>query len=216
MPLCLYLELKPTKKLEGNGKILRGPERQRGKEIHAIWGKGPNKPAQDLVKCSDNFIYYLWPYSLNMFLTLLKSQPMEWGWQIYQVSGVMETISGVLCSLIYCHKHCGKQKSPWQLGVDILTVSREDSWPPHNAETPTAFTKTDDLVTDTSGWKLIVSSGRWNTRTSQMCPGPAPLFSSPRRLPDMRDPRVRAPRRGSHTDITSGVREVPNQGHPEE
>lgn len=95
---------------------------------------------------------------------------MEWGWQIYHVSGVMETISGALCSLIYCHKHCGKQKSLWQLGVDILTVSREDSLPPHNTETPTAFTKTDDLVTDTSGWKLIVSPGRWNTRTSELCP----------------------------------------------
>lgn len=82
----------------------------------------------------------------------------------------METISGVLCSLIYCHKHCGKQKSLWQLGVDILTVSREDSLPPHNTETLTAFTKTDDLVTDTSGWKLIVSPGRWNMRTSELCP----------------------------------------------
>lgn len=107
---------------------------------------------------------------MKHFLALLKSQPMEWGWQIYQVSGVMETISGALCSLIYCHKHCGKQKSLWQLGVDILTVSTEDSLPPHDAETPKAFTKTDDLVTDTSGWKLIVSPGRWNTRTSELCP----------------------------------------------
>ena len=85
------------------------------------------------------------------------------------------------------------RESWWWLGVGILTVSREDSLPPSDTGTPRAFTKTDDLVTDTPGWKLIFSLGRWNLRTSEWCPlvpGPVPWSLLSRRLSAMMKPRI--------------------------
>ena len=85
------------------------------------------------------------------------------------------------------------RESWWRLGVGILTVSREDSLPPSDTGTPRAFTKTDDLVTDTPGWKLIFSLGRWNLRTSEWCPlvpGPVPWSLLSRRLSAMMKPRI--------------------------